>query len=138
MPRKHYGEPSGVFNIFFVFVDCCNMLRGFFIFVIFICKRRVKMKIKRFLFCRFQGKMFGEADQPLTDVMFSRQTRWDSGVCQSVSLPVMGNTLLSGKWLKLVNIPLLNPIGSLYIGDIICLSVCLSVCLCVPFPKYQP
>ena len=55
-------------------------------FVIFICKRRVKRMIERFLFSRFQGNMFREQDMPLPGlamaipVMVSREggsnARW--------------------------------------------------------------
>ena len=50
------------------------MLRGFFLFLIFICNRKAKVKIQRFLFCQFQRDMLGDAEPelPLTDITFSR------------------------------------------------------------------
>ena len=64
--RSYNGNHTGALEIFFTVIDCCNMLRGFFLFLIFICKRRVKVKIKRFLFCHFKGNIFSEL--PLSDL----------------------------------------------------------------------
>ena len=50
--HKHYGAPCEDLNfikVVFRVIDCCNILRGFFFFLIFVCKRDVLMKIRRLL-----------------------------------------------------------------------------------------
>ena len=45
--HNHYGAPCVSFksiNFFFRIIDSCNMLRGFFLFIIFICKKNVWKK----------------------------------------------------------------------------------------------
>ena len=56
--HNHYNEPcqtSKYIKIAFRVLDSCNMLRGFFFFIIFVCKRNVWIKIQRFFFLKFRS-----------------------------------------------------------------------------------
>ena len=57
--HNHYEEPPchrvKCLGLFFRIIDCCNMLRGFFMFLIFICKKSFWTKVKRFWFLKFRS-----------------------------------------------------------------------------------
>ena len=56
--HNHYNEPcqtSMYIKIAFRVLDSCNILRGFFFLIIFVCKRNVWIKIQRFFFLKFRS-----------------------------------------------------------------------------------
>ena len=56
--HNHYNEPcqtNKYIKIAFRVLDSCNMLRGFFFFIIFVCKQNVRIKIQRFFLLKFRS-----------------------------------------------------------------------------------
>ena len=42
-------------DIFFRIIDFCNILRGFFFFIIFVCKRSIWEKVRHYWFLKFSS-----------------------------------------------------------------------------------
>jgi len=63
--HNHYEQPcerSTPVQAVLRFMDFCNMLRGFFMFLIFICKKSVWRKVKRYWFLRSRAPAFEMMD----------------------------------------------------------------------------
>ena len=56
--HNHYGKPCSTYQslqVFFRIMDFCNVLRGFFFFIILVCKRSIWIQVKHFWFLKRSG-----------------------------------------------------------------------------------